>query len=652
MPTIKNDIDNYALYHPTKYFNYANAEIDSCLDKVIKLNRTWVSFHCSPLTPSRFPYIQTWITKAKALGLKIHLRAHHTENVGNESVFQTGAIQANNAINVSTATGGSVSTLIDTTKNWTVNQWAGFQCYTTAGSGSGQYLYILSNTSNTLTFGIADFVGGSTPLSTVAFDNTTKYKISYSRMNDKSLTDTSFGYYKYVKDMASYFKNSGCESFSVMNEWKNTILYNVPGSIFLDDTTNYVSSQKDCVTYVKAQVPTGYPDGYTVSDLFYKVSDWITSNSILPLDYLGYTSYDTEPNAFNTMKQACDKFGANKIQLDEMSLSGTWDETLNTHLTGTSSTDYNLLLQRRVKYALSLGIRRVFRFEFADAGVDNGSKWGFGYYRNASQFNFGTALSEAMVKCVIDPTTIKKAVNLTKTTNHIIYPGSTPAFNTLSSGQMTFQAWIKRATGPSTGDYSFHTIISKDNSFVLRFEGDTLKLEYWKGGIKNSMTANTQSTPLPYFRDKWQLVQFSINNAGATLYLNGVSVATQAITGSLDTSLISCEIGNDFVGMIDQIIIDNVANSNISAVNKDFVNNANTILHIKMENPLTDISSYSQTGTNTNYKANSYGLVPSLRDTISYLNPKYAIKIGAKYYHIKDNLKTFKIKEKCNEYLP
>jgi hypothetical protein len=52
----------------------------------------------------------------------------------------------------------STSTLVDVTKNWSTNQWAGATCYMntaavtgTSGGAAGQSLRILSNTSNTLT---------------------------------------------------------------------------------------------------------------------------------------------------------------------------------------------------------------------------------------------------------------------------------------------------------------------------------------------------------------------------------------------------------------------------------------------------------------------------------------------------------------------
>lgn len=69
------------------------------------------------------------------------------------------------------ATGGSTTTLVDSTKNWVVNQWAGYLFKVEAGTGfaSGR-ISIISNTATTLTFSAQAF----TP------DATTKYEIADS----------------------------------------------------------------------------------------------------------------------------------------------------------------------------------------------------------------------------------------------------------------------------------------------------------------------------------------------------------------------------------------------------------------------------------------------------------------------------------------
>ncbi len=52
-----------------------------------------------------------------------------------------------------TATGGSVNTLVDTSKTWTVNQWANATVKIMSGADSGLVRKVISNTENQLTFG-------------------------------------------------------------------------------------------------------------------------------------------------------------------------------------------------------------------------------------------------------------------------------------------------------------------------------------------------------------------------------------------------------------------------------------------------------------------------------------------------------------------
>lgn len=65
------------------------------------------------------------------------------------------------------ATSGSLTTLVDTTRNWKNNQFAGFKFRVNSGTGAGQEVLITSNSNNTLTYSTQTF----TP------DTTTQYKI-------------------------------------------------------------------------------------------------------------------------------------------------------------------------------------------------------------------------------------------------------------------------------------------------------------------------------------------------------------------------------------------------------------------------------------------------------------------------------------------
>ncbi|NDC57823.1 MAG: hypothetical protein EBZ50_03135 [Alphaproteobacteria bacterium] len=57
-----------------------------------------------------------------------------------------------------TTTGGSTTTLVRSGASWTVNQWAGWYCWISAGTGAGQMARIVSNTATTLT--LVDAVTG------------------------------------------------------------------------------------------------------------------------------------------------------------------------------------------------------------------------------------------------------------------------------------------------------------------------------------------------------------------------------------------------------------------------------------------------------------------------------------------------------------
>ncbi len=50
-----------------------------------------------------------------------------------------------------TASDGSTTTLIDASKSWTTNQWAGYRLSITSGAAAGDYIEVLSNNATTLT---------------------------------------------------------------------------------------------------------------------------------------------------------------------------------------------------------------------------------------------------------------------------------------------------------------------------------------------------------------------------------------------------------------------------------------------------------------------------------------------------------------------
>ena len=72
----------------------------------------------------------------------------------NTFTYTMGATPASNAVLGTLST----TTLVDSTKTWTVNQWAGYLCHMANTSGAapvGQTMLVVSNTANTLTFSAA-----------------------------------------------------------------------------------------------------------------------------------------------------------------------------------------------------------------------------------------------------------------------------------------------------------------------------------------------------------------------------------------------------------------------------------------------------------------------------------------------------------------
>ncbi|WP_285575120.1 PKD domain-containing protein [Geothrix limicola] len=144
-----------------------------------------------------------------------------------------------------TATGGSTTTLIDTTKAWTANQWVGSYVRIVSGAGAGQLRAITANTGTTITW-----VAVGTPAD-VAPDSTSIYRIElnpktnmkwvlvdgtqtqnfvlsflYRTRSDTQLADT----YDYVRSLANgmgqpvqIFQDGLSNSYPVTDATKATV---------------------------------------------------------------------------------------------------------------------------------------------------------------------------------------------------------------------------------------------------------------------------------------------------------------------------------------------------------------------------------------------------------------------------------------------
>lgn len=92
-----------------------------------------------------------------------------------------GGVDCNNSItfmaieDFGMATGGSLTTLSDNTKSWTLNQWENFHVTIVSGAGSGQTRTIISNTASSNTANPNQLTLDSAW--TTAPDNTSEYRI-------------------------------------------------------------------------------------------------------------------------------------------------------------------------------------------------------------------------------------------------------------------------------------------------------------------------------------------------------------------------------------------------------------------------------------------------------------------------------------------
>jgi hypothetical protein len=84
------------------------------------------------------------------------------------------------------ATSGTTTTLTDTAKSWTTNQWVGYYVQIFSGTGSGQLLKVTANTSNALTFATATAPDATSRYIITGFDAGTA-----SSGGSTSLTDST-----------------------------------------------------------------------------------------------------------------------------------------------------------------------------------------------------------------------------------------------------------------------------------------------------------------------------------------------------------------------------------------------------------------------------------------------------------------------------
>jgi hypothetical protein len=97
-------------------------------------------------------FYRSWVIEPNApLFITMSLSVNATAT--NNNLVFTGSLDLTRGHGI--ATGGSTTTLIDTTKSWPTNFWAGARLRFLAGTNAGAEYSITANTTNTLTYGLA-----------------------------------------------------------------------------------------------------------------------------------------------------------------------------------------------------------------------------------------------------------------------------------------------------------------------------------------------------------------------------------------------------------------------------------------------------------------------------------------------------------------
>lgn len=259
-------------------------------------------------------------------------RSYETSSNGlfiTASVSQNAASTQNNVIisfelsssrGFGTATGGTSTTLVDTTKNWPTNFWVGSQIRFLAGTGVGQETTITSNTNNTITFSTTNTANGTTatPDTTTVYSilpigrrNTTSTisgasgadkKWVYGRESGSTLTpDSSLGKYIYCFEGGSTLRFAKYNIATMMYEYPfimpwhhstgfnltegTTISYDGKNRIYIQPNVSaqfiYIDTDRDIMENGASTLPAGNSTARNTQRMIIKTSED-------GLDYLYY----------------------------------------------------------------------------------------------------------------------------------------------------------------------------------------------------------------------------------------------------------------------------------------------------------------------------------------------------------------------------
>lgn len=352
VPPHLNQGINY--YHESMgYITRTTAEIDADLDDMIAHGVKSIRVLQNPMkastgwdSDSQFYEI---IQRAKLKGLFV-LAGANFESASTID-YDTG-----------TASSGSGTTLVDSSKSWTTDEWVGFQVYITAGTGSGQACMITANNGTTLTVAAEDSFSTFSP----SPSSDSVYRISFEVVAENPWTVTN-GYSDRVILLAEQAYLAGADAFDVANEIGT---HRRSADTFTNDT-NLPGNTRDLADAVASGT------GFSISQLgaaveFHKVGAWVSGGGVGSMGHLGFNFYSNDSSYFGDTVDAVNNFGADKVWATEWSAEGTFGSL------SISEAAYTRILRERQGRLRSLGIR-PFAFCYRET-----TDTGFGYKKSVA----------------------------------------------------------------------------------------------------------------------------------------------------------------------------------------------------------------------------------------------------------------------------
>jgi len=490
-------------YHESMgYITRSTAQIDADLDDMIAHGTQSIRVLQNPMNPSTdwdsSSQFYNIIQRAKLKGLFVLAGANFD---------QTSTINYANG----TATGGSATTLVDSGKTWTVNEWAGFQVYITAGTGNGQAGMITSNTATTLTIAAEDGFVTFSP----SPDGTSVYKISFEKIA-QGPWQIANGYSDRVILLATQAYNAGADAFDVGNE-----MYSRRRTAdTFTNATNFPGNIRALATAVDSATSFAITNiGYATE--FHTVGQWASGGGVGSMGHLGFNFYGADSSFYFDTGDAVSNFGADKVWATEWSTENTYAGE------GVSEAEYTRRLRERQGRLRGLGIR-PFAFCYRET-----TDTGFGYKKTVGTGGEREAWNNSYaVRSIADgsDTYIHQATSgqglIWDATNKYWKPGSVSVDPII--GNLT----IKDAS-TATKAYRFRT---SGGALDLETAGQALYLSTWQnadftGGQYNQIILKNDGSDITFDRNVYINGSINLNHASDTT-ISRVSAGVVSIEGN------------------------------------------------------------------------------------------------------------------------